>query len=142
MIAEGNHGDVMSFMISTPDVLTIKNNIFYHTSDDSGNGLLIFNNAATAMKENSNNLFHRSLAGADINFVWNGSWYTRTTLTNFEASALDGDPTFTTEFTNLNVQTGSEAIDGGVDVGLSEDFNGDAVGDPPNIGISETTEDP
>ena len=72
-----------------------------------------------------------------------GTAYNQSEITDFEATGQSTNPTFTVDFTNLNLQTGSDAIDGGTAIsGYTEDIDGVAVGSPPNIGAKETTEDP
>ena len=82
----------------------------------------------------------------DVSGDWlliDGTGYNSGEIAGFEGTAQNTDPTFTVNFTNLHLQTGSPAIDGGVAVaGYTEDREGVAVGSPPNIGQSETTEDP
>jgi len=120
--------------------ITLNNNIFYNTSstsdkwayqDASGSGTL----------NHTYNLYFANQSGDWIDI--NGTGYNQGEISGWEGTAQTTDPTFTVEFTNLHLQTGSDAIDNGTAVaGYTEDIEGVAVGDPPNIGAYETTEDP
>lgn len=72
-----------------------------------------------------------------------GSYRNPSQTDSWESSCVTADPTFTVEFTNLHVQTGSGALDAGVTIsGITLDIEGVALGEPPNIGAYETIEDP
>lgn len=59
------------------------------------------------------------------------------TITNLVASDNQtGDPVFVSA-TDFHLQVTSPCIDQGIDVGLTQDYDGDPVGDPPEIGCFE-----
>jgi len=114
----------------------IRNNILYNI------GAISFLRAmysSVGTLTHSNNLYFSNHSGDFISV--DGTGYDATEIPGWEATAEVTDPTFTVEFSNLNLQAGSDAIDGGVAVaGYTTDYDGVAVGSPPNIGAKETTE--
>ena len=60
--------------------------------------------------------------------------------TNYDATAhIKSDPLFVSS-TDFKLQTGSQCINAGIDVGLTTDYDGQAVSDPPEIGAYEYQE--
>jgi hypothetical protein len=53
-----------------------------------------------------------------------------------DVHSVSGDPLFMS-FTDFHLQPGSPAINEGVNVGLTEDYDGEVVSDPPEIGAYE-----
>ena len=114
----------------------IRNNILYNIGTIS---FLRAMYSSVGTLTHSNNLYFSNHSGDFISV--DGTGYDATEIPGWEATAEVTDPTFTVEFSNLNLQAGSDAIDGGVAVaGYTTDYDGVAVGSPPNIGAKETTE--
>jgi len=82
-----------------------------------------------------NNLLYNNANGNEPLF----NSLTPTNYTN--AGNVTEDPLFTNAPDNLHLRTGSPAIDAGIDLGLSTDFEWVSVGSPPNIGAYETIVD-
>ena len=55
----------------------------------------------------------------------------------FDTNSQEGDPLFTTEYTDLSLQVGSPAINAGTDVGLTHDILGNPIVGLPDIGAYE-----
>ena len=86
----------------------------------------------------SNNLWYRATGNVLRNV---STYYTSANITNFEASAQNTDPLFTDAANgDFTLQTGSPAINNGVDVGLTEDINGNPIVGTPDIGAYEKQE--
>ena len=141
IISEGDNGATVSIYATASGTINFQNNSLVNEgSGASGYRCLDGTNAGTYTSSYNN--YYRQLAGSTVDMVRDGATiYTRADLASWEATAVEGDPAFHTEFTNLHPNTGSVLIDAGVDVGLLLDFEGTAVTDPPYIGIYESTED-
>ena len=61
-------------------------------------------------------------------------------VTNDTVVAMATDDPLFVSAVDYHLQVGSPAIDAGVDVGLTEDYDGQAVDDPPEIGAYEYQE--
>jgi len=117
----------------------IRNNLMFNNySISSTKWVMIIPSGFT----HTNNLYYQTYAGGDwVNEVGGAGGRTSAEISGWEGTSQVTDPTFTVEFSNLHLQTGSDAIDGGVAIsGYTEDIEGVAVGSPPNIGAYETTE--
>ncbi|KKL82449.1 hypothetical protein LCGC14_1984660, partial [marine sediment metagenome] len=96
-----------------------------------------------------NNLFYSPDAFSGDHCLGNASGVEKYTLGSWQAASgtpdLNGynsDPIFKNPITNFRVGSGSDAVDGGETVAeYTTDYEGVAVGTPPNIGAIETTED-
>ncbi len=83
----------------------------------------------------SNNLYYRT---SGTNLVYDGSYYTASNITDWDANAEVGDPLFTTNFTDLHLQATSPAIGEGIAIsGVTLDYDGDLYLDPRAIGAYE-----
>ena len=69
----------------------------------------------------------------DVNYTF-ATWQS---TVGQDANSVVGNPTFTTEFTDLSLQTGSPAINAGTDVGLTRDILGNPIVGLPDIGAYE-----
>jgi len=123
-------------------ITNIQNNIFMNdgAGGDYENSCVQID---SAVGTHTNNLYYRhGVAGDQVTRI-DGTYYDPAPMQAFEATAVITDPTFTTEFTNLHLQTGSPALDAGVAIdGITLDIEGVELGSPPNIGAFETVEDP
>jgi len=122
------------------DSITLKNNIIfnkgvlgvgllwiYYNSEPTSNNNLWYN-------EGTISVFAQKRAVANYNTL--AAW---TAATAEDANSLNTDPFLTTEFTNLQLQTGSPAINAGINVGLTRDILGNPVpaGEGYDIGAYE-----
>jgi hypothetical protein len=115
---------------------TFRNNILVSTGTLHGSPLIQLGTANNIT--HSNNSFHRTLAGSDVHFVDNGvTEYTRTDVDTWEASCVEGDPVFVTNYTDLHLQVTSPCINEGYNVGLSVDLDNNAVSYPCELGVYE-----
>ena len=113
--------------------LTLRNNIFLHTGTGTNNYAFQTGQSIT----HTNNLYYRTSVG-NINYVYYVTAITRdNVISTWEATSQNTNPTFVTNYTDLNLQAGSPAINKGIGVGLNEDFNGDTLDINPDIGIQE-----
>ena len=76
-----------------------------------------------------NNNFYNCSAGT----YYAGSTVTGDTYNN----NITTDPTFVTAGSDFHLQAGSPCINAGINVGLTTDYDGQAVDDPPEIGAYE-----
>jgi hypothetical protein len=69
----------------------------------------------------------------------NNPWYTGVLMPahGVNAANISSDPEFVNPGTDFHLQSGSPAIRQGQDVGLTNDYDGAAVSNPPNIGAFE-----
>src|SRR4030042_6858533 len=94
---------------------TLKNNIFYGSKDADADYLVDISSDNVIV--HSNNLYYSTKTGTDTVLVWIGaSYYTRSTILGWEATAQITDPLFTTEFTDLELQAESDGIGNGVHI--------------------------
>jgi len=124
-------------------VFTFRDNIIVSTADvsDNAGACLAVLNTNSVISLN-HNLYHRSRVGASVLLVnYGGSYKLRSNLIAWDVTAVITDPTFTVEFTNLHLQTGSPAIGAGVAIsGITEDIEGNPMQE--YIGAYQTIEDP
>ena len=128
---------------ATAGVFTFKNNINYSETTSAYAYCLRVDQANSIV--HSNNLYYHAGVG-DYNLVRIVStYYKDSNISGWEATAVTTDPTFTSEFDNLHLQTGSPALNTGIIIpGISQyDFDGVAWGENPwNMGAYETIVDP
>ncbi len=132
------HAGIM--MRYTGGACEIKNNLFLNnTSKD----VHIYADVVTTSFDFSNNLYYKSdFTG---NWFWKSNLWLCDTLTEWvavsgETGALDSDPMVVDEANNdFRLSAGSPAINAGVDVGLTRDYDGCDVplGGAPDIGAFE-----
>ena len=84
------------------------------------------------------------IINVDNNLVYNHTnativSYAGSSVTNntYDNNIIGSDPTFVTPGSDFHLQAGSPCINAGIDVGLTEDYDGQAVDDPPEIGAYE-----
>ena len=136
-IVSGN-GTVVTLPHQAPaGMVDLKNNIFY--SGDTGSEVLVYAAEDSDAIAHSYNLYHRTLGGDPVFINNNGSYYYRSTITTWEPTCQEGDPLFTTEFTNLHLQVGSPCISAGVEISSIPylDYDETTVVDPREIGAYE-----
>jgi parallel beta-helix repeat protein len=123
-----NNGKGISGSTNVPIVL--KNNIFYNST--LGEMLM---NISTSGLTHSNNLYYKP-TGALLQY--NGSTYdTPAEIAGFEATAITTNPYFINPDSNFALQTGSPAINEGVDLGFTTDILGNPIVGLPDIGSNE-----
>lgn len=126
--------------VESVDSIRIHNNIIHNSNSGEGQ-LRIISVGDSAVVDN--NLYY-SEAGYTNAWSINSNnysvWATWKSSQGQDAnSPTPVDPLFVDAPTSLLVYNTSDAIDGGVAIsGYSTDYNGDAVGSPPNIGAYET----
>jgi hypothetical protein len=119
---------------STPNVVNLKNNIFINTAL-SGSSLLFVHKASPCL--HSNNCYYRP-GTSDLLYVniYNSTQYLRSNASNWESSGIFKDPLLA----NLSgfdwrIVSGSPVIGKGIFIpGISLDFEGKALNNPPDIG--------
>lgn len=117
------------------DLATFKNNIVYR-ADGSSTYIYEVYTSGTIISDN-NILF----TGGSM--VWDWDVGVSATLSIWQTNSgndlnsANSDPLFTTDFTDLQLQTGSPAINAGVDVGLTRDILGNPIVGNPDIGAYE-----
>ena len=81
--------------------------------------------------------------------VDNNDFYNTSHVTDYTGATVTGDtynnnittdPTFVTNGSDFHLQAGSPCINAGINVGLTTDYDGQAVDDPPEIGAYEYQE--
>ncbi len=78
------------------------------------------------------NFIYDNVSG-DAIYYWPG-----VVVTNLvEADTDNSDPEYVSPYTDFHLQAGSPAIGAGINVYIDVDFDGVAVGDPPDIGAYE-----
>jgi len=117
-------------------VLRARNNAIYNTGTNDYAQYCLINNTLNATTH-SNNGYYRS-ANVDYTKVLNGGNYYQTNaqVLAWEATAIPTDPKFVTPGTNFHLQVTSPLINKGVDVGLTRDYEGNAISGP-DIGAYE-----
>ena len=110
--------------------ISIRNNIIQGAADycisfDTG--------AVLDVVSIENNLFYTN-AHADVVYTDAGSTITNKTEQN---NITADNPDFVTPQSDYHLQAGSPCINAGIDVGLTTDYDGQAVDDPPEIGAYE-----
>jgi len=133
-------GIVTFGLTNTLDNLEIRNCIFANNHRDTGDSYAIYDNigniSGAAGVTLDNNLYYDDTAHTNI-INWGGKLYAtlaafNTAQTPFEDNGIESDPLFVNEGANnyrLTTPT-SPAIDEGVDVGLTSDFEGNLVPNP------------
>ena len=110
--------------------LVIRNNIIYNAYSP-----LMFENQTIDGINIDNNLIygHKNKTIPDYNL---------STVTNqtFANNLVGTDPEFVTTGSDFHLQAGSPCINAGIDVGLTTDYDGQVVSDPPEIGAYEYQE--
>ena len=116
-------------------IVTFKNNIVVN---NASSGYSCFYTGSPVV--HSNNNFYRSGAG-DLLYVIDGSKYVyKSGATSWESTCVASDPLFVDRAGfNWHLQAASPAIGKGVAIsGLTQDFEGVSVGNPPNMGCFES----
>lgn len=132
----GNNCHVMIWTtVGTVTNCNIKNNIFSIARE---RGLIIGFTASPLKFLMDNNIYDEFTTFAqneDTDVVYDdlAEWQA---ASGRDASSLYADPIFIGA-ADFRLSAGSPAIGAGVDVGLTEDYNGETVGDPPEIGAYE-----
>lgn len=110
--------------------VVLKNNIIYTSFAN-----IIHASTVAGFLISSNNLWQSTTGGNVLNYM---GTYTAATITNFEASAQTTDALFTdAKNGDFSLQTGSPAINAGVNVGLTTDILGNPIVGNPDIGAYE-----
>ena len=114
--------------------MDFRNNIIYA---DVSTGRYFYLHSALPTGWNINNNCYYGGGGWNIN----GTDYT--TITNwrtrgFDASGFISNPLFTTNFTNLGLQSASSCINTGTSVGLTTDMVGNTISGNPDLGAFES----
>ena len=127
---------------SAPNAVTFKNNIIFnnYTGANSDRGYSIRQILDGSLIHSNNVYYSPSVTDVNIIRVENTYWKRSEILANFEATAVITDPAFAIDFAGQHLQDSSGAVGAGVAVtGLTTDFEGVALSDPPNINVYETT---
>jgi hypothetical protein len=131
-------GTAFSDQTSTPGVVTFKNNLVYNTGTSSEHyGVRI---TTTGSMVHSNNAVYMPADAARITVNSGSSYYTRSTLLNWEPTAIASAPNMTNPSAyDFTLAAGSPAIDAGTSVGLIADYGGSPVpqGALPDVGAHE-----
>jgi len=146
--------DINMAVATTMDNVRILNNVVY--APEATLYAFIESNDATTTVTNAmirNNIVCNANQGVrlingtvtTIN-VDNNNFYNVSTVTNYTGATVTGDtynnnittdPTFVTNGSDFHLQAGSPCINAGIDVGLTTDYDGRAVDNPPEIGAYE-----
>ena len=133
--------------------IKVKNNIFYYNnmSGVETAGIRYNFSVLTANVDIDNNQYYSDDSFTGDHCLGNASGVEKYTIADWrlvtttpDLNGYNSDPDFKNPITNFRVGPGSDAVDSGDITGLSEyetDHEGVDVGDPPNIGALETTED-
>jgi len=125
--------------------ITIKNNIFYGDVDNETNyiapAIILDTGQDWGDFTVDYNLYFMTDATQYFMLKYGTGAYTMAQWATYKsASGYDAnsptpvDPSFTDAPTDLTLAEGSPAIGTGIGVGITTDYNGDAVNDPPDIG--------
>lgn len=125
--------------VSNSDIenLTIKNNIFYNNSCPD---LIISNITDSNTFDFDNNIYYKS--NYNGNWSWAGTFYDTlsawNTVSGQDGNSLTSDPLFiNAEDGDFHLSYSSPAIDNGINLDFTEDFEGTPVGSTPDIGPYE-----
>ena len=116
----------------------IRNNLIY--SDNTNAVVLYLGTLPATGYEINNNLYYAPLSSAGIfgyqKVLYNslGTWVTAVSQ---DGSSKYCDPLFTTTGSNFTLQSGSPAINAGVDVGLTQDILKNPIVGLPDVGCYE-----
>jgi hypothetical protein len=136
---------------STPPINDVTNNIVTNNISDgnSKSQLLVYNGGQNHGIYGSGNIYTYNNFGAPSSQMI--EWTLGTYLASYAAldkaygsatHSVAGDPLFaSTSTANFQLQAGSPAIYGGVNVGLTTDYAGNSVHNPPSIGAYEYGEE-
>ena len=118
--------------------MTLKNNIFYNSGATSSIVNVVYPNDGTP-EMNYNLFFNKNnIAYYIVGYDGGRTLSAWQTAKGQDLNSAVSDPLFTSEFTNLQLQTGSPAINAGVDVGLTTDILGNPIVGNPDIGAYES----
>lgn len=116
-----------AFYINDMTDFTFRNNIV--VIDDYGMGLI----SSTGTTNITNNMYH----GADRYYETADRTWAAWTGLGYDANSTEDDPEFVSAGTDFNLQSTSPAINTGVDVSLTTDYNGQSLDGLPDIGAME-----
>jgi len=129
-----NSGIGLNCDLAEAGIVTWQNNLIF---DGSG---FCMDLLTAGVVVHSYNCYYSDYPG-DPYLVYGAEQIKVSEIGGWEATAIATDPTFTVEFTNLHLQTGSPAIDAGVAIeGITEDIEGNPMQD--YIGAYQTIQDP
>jgi len=121
----------------------LRNNIFlnstsYHIHWGSGASSYTLDSDYNLFYPTDGDLFRHNVAGGEMTFT---EWQTHSVPgCTFDPNSVIGDPLFIDpENRDFHLQTGSPAVDAGIDVGLTQDFEGNPLpqDNAPDIGAYE-----
>ncbi|MFC1615314.1 MopE-related protein [Patescibacteria group bacterium] len=136
----GYSDNLYSIYIDTCDGTEIKNNIVFSNNSNS-NAFLFYNLRSSSNAVVENNLWYNPNNANRIK--WGSNTYSVADLNSWKnaghAGALfEDNPIFVdAENGDFHIQVSSPAINAGVNVGLTEDFDGNAIVGNPDIGAYE-----
>ena len=124
---------------ATPTNINIKNNIFYGATESC---IRWAEDVDVSDYILNNNDYY--MASGDLVVISDGETYTTAEFADYQsetsqdADSIDDDPSFVDEGSgDYTLLVGSPAINIGVDVGLTRDFNGDSINGDPDAGAFE-----
>lgn len=126
--------------VENADNITFKNNIVFNALGGATDGFLwIYTGNGTPISDNNiwydeNSITRWGQRQGVVNYATLTEW---TDSTSQDVNSFTTDPLFTTEFTDLSLQAGSNAINNGTDVGLTTDILGNPIVGNPDIGAYE-----
>ena len=142
MIQDGNTYHVFESEGEPSGIGEFRNNICVHTGNVTDSNVPFKDNNGSAFAH-SNNLFHRTLAGAGVYFAYIGAnHYTRADIATWEATVQEGDPLFdevVANFDTLWLKSTSPCDSAGIFVGINYDYRDSVVNNPPSIGAYEVS---
>lgn len=122
--------------------VNLRNNIFYNDVDHTINSTwyLIGTTSNAGTVTLNNNLYYN--VSATRIMIWFGTtisnWATYQSTSGQDGNSIWGsDPLFVSLYNDFRLQSGSPAINAGVDVGLTVDYNQFAISGLPDIGAFE-----
>jgi hypothetical protein len=121
--------------------VSLKNNLFYNNG--STWNLIRYTQASTGVVSDYNLFYNKKPATNYVTSTTNyyatlAAW---TAASSQDANSLFGDPNVVSFPTDLQLQTGSSAINAGVNVGLTHDILGNPIVGNPDIGAYESPEE-